>query len=173
VLDSIATTKTASNEKVTELRQHFSELEQTWSASHGRSGSARGGESDAGTMSGTGTSGMGTGTYGSGTTTSGTSGEGTAGTTGSSTDWQTHYAALDGILTDLLGPASRGASGTSGRGSTSGTAAIPESGSMSGSMSSTSLDRTTRKKLQEFRVHLQEFHEATMGESGDTAPPSM
>ena len=165
---------------LSELRRHFTQLEQAYERSHRETTSG----STAGTTGST------TGTTGSGTTGSGTTGS----TTGSSTEygsqsetgdsWMTHYSRLNQVLDRINVPKSSTATGTSGSmsgtgtsGSTSGTGSgttgsgttgSGTTGSTSESMSqsgSSSLDASTMSKLGEFRMHLDNFHAAAMAEA--------
>ena len=160
---------------VSELRRHFTQLEQAYERSSRDT-------STSGTTSGT------TGTTGSGTTGSGTTGSGTTGSETQSSDtsesWMTHYSRLNQVLDRINVPKTSTATGTSGSmsgtgtsGSTSGTGSgttgsttgsgTTGSGSTSGSMSqsgSSSIDASTMSQLREFRMHIDNFHAAAMAE---------
>jgi len=151
---------------VSEIRRHFSELEQAYERPARQT-------STTGSASGT----TGSGTTGSGTTGSGTTGSG-SGTMGESpatgASWMTHYSRLNQLLDRLDVPKTSTATGTSGAtsgtGSTmgSGTAGSATTGSgttssQSGSGSST-FDAATMSKLREFRMHIDNFHAAAMAE---------
>lgn len=160
---------------VSELRRHFTLLEQAYERSR------------RGTSS--------TGTTGSGTTGSGTTGSGTTGSesqsSATSESWMTHYSRLNQVLDRVNVPKTSTAMGTSGStsgtgtsGSTSGTGSgttgsgttgsgttgsgTTGSGSTSGGMSqsgSSSIDPATMSRLQEFRMHIDNFHAAAMAEA--------
>ncbi len=166
---------------VSELRRHFTQLEQAYERS-------RRDTSTSGTTSGA------AGTTGSGTTGAGTTGSGTIGSEAQSSDtgesWMTHYSRLNQVLDRINVPKTSTATGTSGSmsgagtsGSTSGTGSgtagsgttgggttgsgTTGSASTSGSMSqsgSSSIDPSTMSRLREFRMHIDNFHAAAMAE---------
>ncbi len=81
------------------------------------------------------------------------------------TNWQTDVAAIDRILTGMLGTTATGAPDTTATG-TSGTAGRTRTGAKSSAMS---LDQTTRARLEEVRTHITAFA-ATMSGTAAQAP---
>ncbi len=77
-------------------------------------------------------------------------------------NWSTEVAAIDKILTELLGPAS-----TSGASQPTGT-----TGAKTGSTTAMTLDETTKSKLMEVRTHITAYAAAMSGTSGDAASAS-
>ena len=87
--------------------------------------------------------------------------EGAKPTARGKSNWSKEVAAIDKILTDLLGPASPS-------GATQPTGTTGAAGSKSGSTAMT-LDETTKSKLMEVRTHITAFAAAMSGTGGDAA----
>ena len=98
----------------------------------------------------------------------------TATTARGKSNWSTEVAAVDKILTELLGQSS-----TSGATEPTGTTGAPgAAGSKSSSTATMTLDETTKSKLMEVRTHVTAFAAAMSGTSGaassspSAGPPS-
>lgn len=84
--------------------------------------------------------------------------------------WATEVAAIDKILTELLGSGATGAAATGAQGTTGTTGAAGTAGSASGAASaSATLDDTTRAKLMDVRTHITAFAGAMSG-TGAASP---
>ena len=90
-------------------------------------------------------------------------------TTAGSPNWSTDVAAVDRIVTELLGPASTtGAAAPAPAGTTGSTATAPKTTTGSKSPASITLDESARTKLQEVRTHITAFAAAMSGASAAT-----
>ena len=85
--------------------------------------------------------------------------------TASKNTWSKEVAAIDKILTELLGPAS-GSTASEPTGTTGATGA---KGSQSRSTTAMTLDETTKSKLMEVRTHVTAYAAAMSGTSGPSA----
>jgi hypothetical protein len=98
-------------------------------------------------------------------TSSGASAQGSKTTARSKNNWSNDVAAIDKILTELLGPAS--ASGASAPTGTTGA-----TGAKSGSSAAMTLDETTKSKLMDVRTHVTAFAAAMSAGSGAASSPA-